>query len=132
MLRRSFFWFLVVFFVESAFANFKLADQPIVLFDRIKTTDGLSPGGITSFAQDRLGFIWIGTLEGLNHFDGYRIENYYHDKSRDDTLLNDNVHSLLADSKGRLWVGTYSGLSQFDFDTKTFEQVDLGQSDPAQ
>ncbi|MDA0790464.1 MAG: triple tyrosine motif-containing protein [Proteobacteria bacterium] len=130
MLRRSFFWFLVVFFVESAFANFKLADQPIVLFDRIKTTDGLSPGGITSFAQDRLGFIWIGTLEGLNHFDGYRIENYYHDKSRDDTLLNDNVHSLLADSKGRLWVGTYSGLSQFDFDTKTFEQVDLGQSSP--
>jgi PAS domain S-box-containing protein len=121
---------VVLNFGQSASAGFNLADQPIVIFDRIKTPDGLSPGGVTAITQDHLGFIWIGTQEGLNHFDGYRIESYYHDKTNRRSLSNDNVLSLLSDSVDRLWVGTDAGLNRFNFDTKSFEYVDLGQESP--
>jgi PAS domain S-box-containing protein len=121
---------MFLFVMGAKGATFKLADQPIVIFDRIKTTDGLSPGGVTSIIQDHLGFIWIGTQEGLNHYDGYRIENYYHEKGDTKSLLNDNIWSLLSDSSNRLWIGTDSGLNLYNHDSKEFSRFDLGLESP--
>ena len=66
---------------QQAIAGSRLADQRNVIFDRYTTEDGLSHAGVKAITQDQYGFMWIGTQEGLNRFDGYKFENFYH---RDD------------------------------------------------
>ena len=80
-----------------------------VQFDRISTDDGLSQAGITSIVQDHKGYIWIGTQEGLNRFDGYEFKVYAHIAGDENSIANDWIWSLVVDHKGRLWVGTNTG-----------------------
>ncbi len=103
----------------------KLAEQRNVIFDRIGTAEGLSQGGVTTITQDRQGFIWIGTQEGLNRYDGYGFESYYHLEEDESSLSHDSVWSLLSDSQGRLWVGTDAGLNLFNEAARTFSLFDL-------
>ena len=113
------------FFAENATADYKLADQTNVIFDRIRTSDGLSPGAVMSIAQDHHGYIWIGTQEGLDRYDGYSFVTYHDDDEAPKSLLHDTVRALLADSQGRLWVGTDYGLNLFDHESESFSIVDL-------
>lgn len=82
--------------------------------------------------QDRQGFLWIGTEDGLNRFDGYTFKVY---KSRpfDSTSLSHNtVLALLCDSRGLLWVGTVGGgVSRYDPATDTFTQFLSEPSNPS-
>ncbi len=107
----------------------KLAEQRNVIFDRIGTADGLSQGGVVTITQDNRGFIWIGTQEGLNRFDGYDFQTYYHMEDDDESLSHDSVWSLLADSQGRLWVGTDAGLNLFNEAHRSFTLFDLKAGD---
>ncbi len=91
-----------------------LANQRMVNFDHLNTEEGLSQNGVTSFAQDSDGLIWIGTQEGLNRYDGYDFKVFYHSESDAFSLSHDQVHALLADSQGRMWVGTDAGLDLYD------------------
>ncbi len=110
---------------SSASTNSKLVEHRNVFFDRIGTADGLSTGQVAAITQDRYGFIWIGTQEGLNRFDGYDFQTYYHMEGDDASLSHSQIRSLLADSQGRLWVGTDAGLNLFDESNRTFSLVDL-------
>ena len=116
---------LLLIVVESK-ASYQLADQPMVLFDRFGTADGLTPGAVTAFTQDHYGFIWVGTQEGLNRYDGYQVERYFHQRDNPNSIRHDNVWSLLSDSSNRFWVGTDAGLNLYDHDTKMFAKFDLG------
>ena len=79
---------------------------------------------ITALAQDKRGFIWIGTQDGLVRYDGYRYRKFTHRAQQPDSLVGNYVYSLLAASDGRIWVGTRSnGLSVFNPQTEKFEQL---------
>ena len=92
-----------------------------VQFDRISTDDGLSQAGITSIVQDHKGYMWYGTQEGLNRYDGYEFKVYEHIANDKLSIANDWIWSLLVDHKGRLWIGTNTGgLSYHDNETDTF------------
>ncbi len=82
--------------------------------------EGLSQSVITAIVQDPDGFIWIGTEDGLNRFDGIEFKIYRHDP--DDTLsLPDNyISALEIDLNGELWIGTANGLSCFSKETGNF------------
>jgi len=72
---------LLLIFVSSnvsADSSQRLAEQRNIIFDRIGTEQGLSQGLVKSFVQDDRGFLWIGTQEGLNKFDGFQFESFYH------------------------------------------------------
>lgn len=100
-----------------------------ILFSHLTTRDGLSQGSVTSITQDRQGYIWIGTQEGLNRYDGKDIKVFQHDYSDPASLPHDWVWSLLPDDDGTLWVGTDGGgLSRFDTQTNRFQhfQHDAG------
>lgn len=72
--------------------------------------DGLSQMKTNSIVMDSVGYIWIGTRNGLNRFDGKSVQTYY----EKDGLLHNRVHDLGVDSKGRLVIASFKGLSFYD------------------
>ncbi len=77
-------------------------------FDHLTINDGLSHNTVFCIIQDQYGYIWMGTQNGLNKYDGYSIEIYRsNDATRDDLgFIGKNISSLFEDSQGNLWVGT--------------------------
>jgi len=86
---------------------------PELNFTHLTALDGLSSDIATCAAEDRQGFIWIGTINGLNRFDGYRMKQYFHQAGDSNSLSGNEVQKILCDSKGRMWVATSLGISCF-------------------
>lgn len=104
--------------------------RPPIFFDRISVGSGLSQSIVTALFQDRRGFVWIGTADGLNLYDGHNITIYRHDKNDSQTLSHNYVTSLLEDRRGRLWVGTMNGLNMLEADGRTFRTYASSPDDP--
>ena len=86
-----------------------------VHFRTYTTAQGLSQSTARAIAQDRTGFIWIGTQDGLNRFDGYEFHVYKTDRDDPWSLSQNHVWALAADADGSLWVGTQAGgLNHYD------------------
>ncbi len=83
-------------------------------FHGLTVEDGLSQNSVLSFAQDRQGFMWIGTAAGLNRYDARTFKVYRSTASGGVGLTNDYILSLLVDRNDRLWVGTEQGLFTHD------------------
>ena len=84
-------------------------------FSRYTVDMGLPNSALTALAQDRDGFIWIGSQSGLMRFDGYHFRMYQHDPHDPGSLPSNFVQSLYADARGYLWVGTANaGLARYD------------------
>ncbi len=83
-------------------------------------SDGLAHNGISCLLEDSRGYIWIGTYDGLNKYDGVNFETFKN--SPDHELIASNrVRSLAEDSKGNIWVGTDDGITVYNFRTKQFK-----------
>jgi len=80
-------------------------------FNKITSNEGLSQSEVYSFLKDKQGFIWIGTLDGLNRYDGYKITKYNVGLNKYNSLSNNTIHSLAEDLNGRIWIGTDDGLN---------------------
>jgi ligand-binding sensor domain-containing protein len=81
---------------------------------------------VTRILQDRYGFMWFATKDGLNQYDGYHFKIFRHDADDSTSLSDSYVHSMREDSQGRIWVGTASGsLNVFHRETETFEHIKL-------
>ena len=78
-------------------------------------SERFSGGTVSDICQDKYGFIWIATDNGLNRFDGYNFTTYNHSYEDSLTINNNIVTKLLCDRDGNLWVGTRMGLSRFDY-----------------
>lgn len=89
-------------------------------FINLNQTDGLSNDIVNDIYQDVNGYIWIGTKEGLNRFDGNKFISFKH-INNDSTSISDNfVTSITGDSNGNIWVGTANGLNKYNRQTGTF------------
>lgn len=89
-------------------------------FERISLEQGLSQSVVTCILQDRKGFMWFGTMDGLNKYDGYGFTIYKHDPQDDNSLSNNSITALYEDRFGMLWIGTRDGLNRFDRVTERF------------
>ena len=78
-------------------------------FRNISMDSGLSDNMVLAIEKDRYGFIWIGTSEGLNRYDGYRFDIYRNHPDDLSSLSSSFVNALLLDSEGKLLVGTEKG-----------------------
>ncbi len=94
-------------------------------FRRMTIEDGLSNSNVNCFAQDSTGFIWIGTENGLNRFDGYTFTQYFSDVNKQNALLSNEILSLLVDSEGTLWLGSFQGLYRYSRQSDNFILIDL-------
>jgi PAS domain S-box-containing protein len=102
-----------------------LADQRNIVFNRLGTEDGLSQTSITAITQDGDGFIWVGTSEGLNRFDGYNFETFFHFEDQVDSISDATIWDILSDSSGDIWIATEYGLNKFNETNKTFSHFFL-------
>ena len=92
-----------------------------VRFDRTSIAEGLSQSTVECILQDRKGFMWFGTEDGLNRFDGYSFTVFRHDPQDANSLSNNYVRCMLEDQSGALWIGTWGGgLDRFDPETQQF------------
>ncbi|MGH9834117.1 MAG: ligand-binding sensor domain-containing protein [Blastocatellia bacterium] len=90
-------------------------------FERLSTEQGLSQNTVLCALQDRQGFMWFGTQDGLNRFDGYGFTIYRHDEADPGSLRDNYILSLYEDRAGVLWVGTNKGgLNRYDRQRERF------------
>ncbi|MBD0332448.1 MAG: response regulator, partial [Chitinophagaceae bacterium] len=83
-------------------------------FRNYQVDNGVSSNTITCILQDKKGFMWFGTRNGLNRFDGYLFRNFKNNLSDPRSLGSNSVLSLFEDLQEQLWVGTYKGISIYN------------------
>ena len=108
-LRTKGIWILILIATVNGYTQ----DFPDLVFEHQTIREGLSSNFVTSITQDHQGFIWVGTTNGLNRFDGYRFRQYYHSTRDSNSIINNQVQTLYCDSRGQLWIGTEDGVSCF-------------------
>jgi ligand-binding sensor domain-containing protein/signal transduction histidine kinase len=91
-----------------------------IRFKRLFNSQGLSQVRVSDIVQDGQGFLWFGTWNGLNRYDGYKFKVFKHEPGRADSLSGVYVYSLLKDRTGAIWVGTDQFLDRFDPITEKF------------
>jgi ligand-binding sensor domain-containing protein/two-component sensor histidine kinase len=102
-------------------AETPVLDQKTLNFESLTINDGLSQGMINCIIQDRFGFMWFATRDGLNRYDGHRFVVYQHNPSDSTSLIDNFIQTIFEDSKGRLWIGTGSkGIELFDREKDNF------------
>ena len=107
------------------------AQERALRFDRVTVEDGLAHGTVRAIHQDARGFMWLGTDEGLNRYDGYHFRSYRHDPDDPRSLSGNNVQAIYSDSRGQLWIGTNSGgLDRLRDDGGTFAHYRHDPDDP--
>lgn len=99
-------------------------------FKHYQVENGLSNNTVFTSVQDAYGFMWFGTRDGLNRFDGYTFKTYRYDPCIPGSLGNDKIYTLAADKDGSVWVGTERGLYHYNPLYETFtrikETLDMG------
>ncbi|MBC8394172.1 MAG: hypothetical protein H8E17_16600, partial [Deltaproteobacteria bacterium] len=91
-----------------------------IRFERISVEGGLSQSTVTCIIQDHQGYMWFGTRDGLNKYNGYEFEIFDHDPENLLSLSDNTVRVIFEDYQGVLWVGTNHGLNRFDSRTGLF------------
>jgi ligand-binding sensor domain-containing protein len=94
----------------------------------ITTREGLADGVVRAIGQDRFGYIWIGTVSGLNRFDGTNLVRYQSDPRQPGSPPPSVPRNIYSDSKGNLWIGFNNGLYRFEHETDRFILVNGSES----
>ena len=116
---------LLLCYVTSAFGQKQIA------FQHISTKDGLSQSDVNTIYQDKFGFMWFGTHDGLNKYDGYEFTVYNLDNNRPDSISSNLIFDIVADDEGNLWIGTTgSGVNFFNVTTGKFTQYIHDKNNP--
>lgn len=101
-----------------SFSALSQADQ--YRFSRIDANKGLSHNQIKTFFRDSHGFMWFGTISGLNRFDGSSVRVFRNDPSDQRSIIHDDINRIFEDPEGRLWISTWNGLDIYDPVTEKF------------
>ncbi len=94
----------------------------IIRFSRLGPTEGLSQSVVTCILQDDQGFLWIGTQDGLNRYDGRTFRVFRPDPSDPNSISDNWINTLFQDRQGYIWVGTNEGLNRYDPETGRFRR----------
>ncbi|HEX4373821.1 MAG TPA: two-component regulator propeller domain-containing protein, partial [Puia sp.] len=92
-------------------------------FDHLGTENGLSELNPNCILQDSRGFIWIGTADGLNRYDGYKFKIFRNDIKDATTIGNNYIQDIIEDKSGNIWVATVGGgLNKYDRNANQFHR----------
>ena len=100
---------------------FTLSQKPMLKFEHLKTSNGLSQSSVFCIVQDKRGFMWFGTGDGLNKYDGYTFTVYKNDPKNIHSLSNNYINAMTKGSDGDLWIGTWGGgLNRYRYNKNEF------------
>lgn len=102
---------------ENSFSSFRIR--------HLTTKNGLPNNDVQNIYQDKDGYIWMATRNGLCRYDGYTVYTYKSNLHTPKLLTNNNISCLVEDDEHRLWIGTYDGLNVLDKTTGQIKQIDL-------
>ena len=98
--------------ISTSYANIRESFN----FKNITIEDGLSQSTVETIYQDSKGYIWIGTNDGLDRYNGYEFKHYKHDKYDKNSIANNYIVDIIEDKNGYIWVSTIGGLSRINLD----------------
>jgi signal transduction histidine kinase/ligand-binding sensor domain-containing protein len=115
---------LLTCFATLWFSSFTLyAQNEPLKYERFTSEQGLSSNIVYCLFQDSKGFLWIGTNDGLNRYDGYHFKTWRNNPSDSNSLPANVVNSICEDASGNIWVGTLHGLCKFNPATNNFTPI---------
>ena len=104
----------ITFTWHLIFAFQVFSQSPIPNVNILGSADGLSQVSVTCMLQDSRGFLWIGTQDGLNLYDGRSFRIFQQDPADSNSIIHSNIKSIVEDPNGNIWIGTINGLCMFD------------------
>lgn len=105
------------------FCNIYRLEGQDITFHHLTTDEGLSQISVLSLYQDELGFIWIGTREGLNRYDNNSITTYKLQKNNNYSLFSNNILKVTGDRKGKIFILTTEGVCEYDLKSDRFSTL---------
>jgi len=120
LLLKNKIYFLVLFFLVLGVDS---VNGQSYYFKNFQVEDGLSYHTVYCSIQDKKGFLWFGTRDGLNRYDGYQFKTFRDDPTVENSLGNNLIVSLYEDSKEKLWVGTTNGLYYYIENEESFQLI---------
>ena len=112
----------ISFFTLLCIPIFQISAQ-VYYFNHYQVENGVSNNAILCSVQDKDGFMWFGTRDGLNRFDGYSFKHFYADTETSGGLGSNFIHSMAVSSDNQLWIGTDQGVNIFDPRTEQFTDL---------
>ena len=118
--------FLTLFFILAGIVDIPLSSQEVrYRSDLITRENGLSNSSVSCILKDKFGFLWFGTWNGLNRYDGYEMKVFLSDVGDSLSISNSNINTLYEDREGMLWIATDNGLNSYDQITGRFKRYFL-------
>lgn len=111
------------FIVLSGYAQHENSVSSGYVFKNITVENGLSNNKVNTVCRDNTGFMWFGTNEGLNRFDGYNLKIYKHNPDDSTTICNNLIRNIYTDSKNNMWITTDEGVDLYIQETGEFKHV---------
>ena len=109
-------------------SSVNLLSGQLLEFSHYRVSDGLSQSEILCIFQDSEGYMWFGTQNGLNKFDGYSFKRFLNDPADTSTISSNWIFDITEDQNGVLWIGTKGGLNKYDKKTGHFSRISLSGS----
>jgi ligand-binding sensor domain-containing protein/DNA-binding response OmpR family regulator len=94
-------------------------------FSHVTTENGLSSNAILTMSQDAAGFMWMGTANGINRYDGRIVKQYLVHSNNQEARSSNNIFCLHTDQDGVLWAGTYGGLLRYSIEKDAFVKMSI-------
>ncbi len=134
-MKKAFIIFSIVYLFFGCFTQAQINSDTInygklhqdngIRFEKLSVSDGLSQNSVETIIQDHYGFMWFGTEDGLNRFDGYEFQIFKKKRNNSTSLSNNTVNIIYEDKSRNLWVGTDKGLNLFNYQTESFKRYTI-------
>ncbi|UAM97144.1 response regulator [Polaribacter litorisediminis] len=114
-------WLGLLLYIFTFFTSLNAQE---LQFNNLTVTEGLTQHDVSCIIQDSFGFIWIGTYDGLNRYDGFKTLNFSNKTGDIESLSSNRIICLFEDSKKRIWIGTDgNGLNYYSLETEKFVRI---------
>ena len=107
------FFFSFVLTIHSFVGQDFSANNQLLKFKQFSLTEGLSQSSVLCILQDSKGYMWFGTRDGLNKYDGHNFKTYRYNYRDKKSISNSFIRSLIEDKNGDIWIGTNNGLNKY-------------------
>lgn len=97
-------------------------ERALKQIDQLTISNGLAHNGVTSVLEDSRGFLWFGTYEGLNKYDGYELKTYKNTIDKK-FLVSNRVRTLSEDKNNNIWIGTDKGITVYNYENEGFKNL---------